>query len=107
MSGPEIHGVDVDAGGRCAHYGAPHDIVSIRLPCCGRYHACHACHEEVEDHPARRWPRDRFDEEAVLCGECRAALTVAEYLDSPGSCPGCGASFNPGCAAHHPLYFEV
>ena len=23
------------------------------------------------------------------------------------ACPACGAPFNPGCAAHAPLYFDV
>lgn len=104
---PPVHGVEVDARGRCAHYGSSRDIVSIRFPCCDRWYACHACHEALEDHDAERWPADRFDERAVLCGECGSELAITEYLASPSRCPRCGAPFNPGCVDHHPLYFEV
>lgn len=95
----------MDARGRCAHYHGPHDIVAIRLPCCGRYYACHACHEELENHDAEPWTRGRFRSRAVLCGGCGAELSVAEYLASDFSCPRCDAAFNPRCARHHPLYF--
>lgn len=102
-----IHGVDVDEHGRCAHYGSPGDVVAIRLPCCGRYYACHACHLELEDHDAERWPASTFHGEAVLCGGCRGRLSIEEYLDSPTSCPRCDAPFNPRCELHHPLYFQM
>lgn len=110
---PPIHGVEVDAAGRCAHYREHHDVVALRLPCCGPfsadpvYYACYACHEALAGHLAEPWPRSRFDEAAVLCGACRRALSVARYLASPDACPRCGALFNPGCRRHHPLYFEV
>ena len=99
--------MDVDAEGRCAHYAGPNDVVAIRLPCCGRYYACHACHEALAGHPARPWPRDRFEAPAVLCGVCRRKLAVAHYLASPDACSHCGAPFNPRCRRHHFLYFEV
>lgn len=105
--GPPIHGVEVDAAGRCSHYREGHDVVAVRLPCCDRYYACHACHEVLADHAAARWPRSRFDEPAVLCGVCRRAMSVTRYLASPEACPHCGAPFNPRCRPHHPLYFEV
>lgn len=108
--GPPIHGVEVDGAGRCAHYREGHDVVAFRLPCCephSVYYACHACHEALAGHPTVRWPRNRFDAQAVLCGACRRAQSVAGYLASPDACPGCGAPFNPGCRRHHPLYFEL
>jgi uncharacterized CHY-type Zn-finger protein len=77
----------------------------MRFACCDTYFACFECHA-LESHEAERWPRDRFDEPAVLCGVCSRELTVTEYLGVTG-CPSCSAPFNPGCALHHHLYFEV
>jgi len=104
---PPLRGVDVDAQTRCAHYHGPLDVIAVRFPCCGVYYPCHACHEALAGHPPERWPRDRFDEPAVLCGACRATLTVEDYLGCEHACPRCGAAFNPGCAAHHDLYFQT
>lgn len=103
---PEIQGVEVDGQGRCAHWHGPRDVVAIRLACCDAFYACHDCHEACADHPPRRWPRERFHEEAVLCGACGQRLSVERYLKMPG-CPGCGHPFNPRCVLHHPRYFEV
>lgn len=97
----------MDAAGRCAHYRGPHDVLAVRPPCCERFYACHACHEALAGHPARPWPRERFDTPAVLCGTCRRATTIARYLDAPDACPHCATAFNPRCRRHHPLYFEV
>jgi uncharacterized CHY-type Zn-finger protein len=104
---PVVHGIGVDPEGRCAHWHGPADIVAIRFPCCGRYFACHDCHEALAGHPAQRWARSAFDRTAVLCGACGAELPVGRYLDSASRCPECGAAFNPRCALHHHLYFEV
>lgn len=101
-----LRGVAVDEQTRCAHYHGPRDVIAIRCPCCDVYYPCHRCHEELAGHPPARWPRARFGEPAVLCGVCRAELTVAAYLACDHVCPHCGAAFNPGCAAHHGLYFE-
>lgn len=105
-TGAPIHGVEVDAAGRCTHHRQGHDVVAIRLPCCERYYACHACHEALAGHPAARWPRSRFAAPAVLCGVCRRPLSIARYLAAPDACPHCGAAFNPRCRLHRPLYFE-
>ena len=107
-----VRGLEVDPQGRCAHYRSPLDIVAIRFRCCGRWYACHACHEALEAHKPEPWPRSEFGERAVLCGACGARLRVAEYLEASAAggssrCPRCGAGFNAGCARHHPLYFEV
>jgi uncharacterized CHY-type Zn-finger protein len=102
-----LRGVGVDAETRCLHYNSPVDVVAIRFPCCDTFFPCHACHDDCTDHDAERWPADRFDADAVLCGACEGTLTVAEYLDCEHDCPHCGASFNPGCAAHADRYFAV
>ncbi|MBI4512762.1 MAG: hypothetical protein HY702_01510 [Gemmatimonadetes bacterium] len=104
---PRVHGRLVDAHTRCVHYDGPRDIVAIKFRCCGRYYACYSCHEELESHPAARWARGEFGERAVLCGACGAELTINAYLACGYRCPSCGAGFNPGCARHHPLYFET
>jgi len=36
---------------------------------------------------AERWPCDRFDESAVLCGVCGTELRVRAYLDCDHQCP--------------------
>jgi uncharacterized CHY-type Zn-finger protein len=103
---------------------------------CETYYPCAACHDAATDHEAAPWPRDRFDEPAVLCGVCGATLSAREYLDgeeeaqrasgsegqSPSgnraslgdsraktddACPRCDAAFNPGCRAHRDRYFEA
>lgn len=102
-----LRGVSVDAATRCAHYHGPTDVVALRFGCCGVFFPCHRCHEEAADHPAVPWPRARFDEPAVLCGACNVTMTAVEYLAAADACPTCGAAFNPGCAAHHDLYFEA
>jgi uncharacterized CHY-type Zn-finger protein len=101
-----VRGVDVGPRTRCAHDDTERDVIALRLGCCEAFVPCHACHEAVADHGARPWPRDRFDEPAVLCGVCGTALTVRAYLDADHECPACGAAFNPGCAAHDDRYFE-
>jgi uncharacterized CHY-type Zn-finger protein len=103
-TGP-VHGVELDAETRCAHYRTDRDVVALRFGCCGEYYACHACHEELADHAAEPWPTARRDEPSVYCGACGTAMPAAEYLGAD-ACPACGAAFNPGCADHYHYYFE-
>ncbi|MGH7481437.1 MAG: CHY zinc finger protein [Longimicrobiales bacterium] len=107
MAAGPVHGLDLDAEGRCRHWHGPTDIVAIRFRCCGLYFACHACHEAMADHVATRWHPAEFDQPAVMCGACRAELSVRHYLDGDDRCPACHAAFNPRCRLHHPLYFEM
>ncbi|ACZ32078.1 zinc finger CHY domain protein [Xylanimonas cellulosilytica DSM 15894] len=103
---PTVLGPTVDEQTRCIHYRTALDIVAIRFACCGDYYPCHRCHEQAADHPSRPWPPEAGDERAVLCGSCREELTIAQYVAST-HCPACGAAFNPRCALHHPMYFEL
>ena len=103
---PIVKGVSLDAETRCGHYHSPLDIIAIRMWCCGEYHACRECHDELADHPAAVVPVAAWDQPAVLCGACAAELSVRAYLDSGNRCPSCKAPFNPGCANHYHLYFE-
>lgn len=103
---PSVYGVDVDQQTRCQHYHSELDIIALKFGCCERYYSCYQCHLETADHPPKPWPQSRFDEAAVLCGSCGHELTVHEYKECDSRCPACNASFNPGCAAHHALYFE-
>jgi uncharacterized CHY-type Zn-finger protein len=34
-------------------------------------------------------------------------LAIRQYLNCQAACPGCGARFNPRCALHYHLYFEM
>lgn len=104
-----IGGIVVHGGGaqtRCRHYHLPVDVIAIRHVCCDRYYACHLCHEEQAGHPSQPWPADRFDDDVVLCGCCGRTMSVNAYLATQ-DCPGCGATFNPGCKTHAALYFAV
>lgn len=102
-----VFGVAVDEATRCAHYDTDRDVVAIRFACCERFYPCHACHDAVADHDAARWPHERFDAPAVLCGACASILSITTYLDCGHECPECGHAFNPGCAAHADRYFHV
>ena len=102
-----MHGIDVDAETRCAHWHSPLDIVAIKFKCCGRWHPCFDCHAETADHEAAVWPPEEFGEEAILCGVCGRRLTIDEYFTSASACPACSSPFNPGCAKHFHLYFET
>jgi uncharacterized CHY-type Zn-finger protein len=79
-----VRGVEVDAETRCAHYDTARDVVAIRFPCCDVFYSCLDCHAAVADHPPDRWPRDRLDEPAVLCGACGSHLAATTYLDLLG-----------------------
>ena len=115
-----LRGVAVDPETRCAHWDSAVDVVALRFGCCEAYYPCDACHDAATDHEADPWPRDRFDEPAVLCGACGATLTPREYLGGEAlrasgsrakpdddACPRCDAAFNPGCRAHRDRYFEA
>jgi uncharacterized CHY-type Zn-finger protein len=104
---PTVLGVGVDPQTRCDHYHSPVDIVAIRMKCCGAYFACRACHDALADHPAQVWPREAWDQVAILCGSCGDEMSIARYLACGDECPRCQARFNPGCRSHHHLYFEA
>ncbi|MFC7096082.1 CHY zinc finger protein [Halobaculum marinum] len=106
VHGTTVRGVNVGPETRCAHYAGPTDVIALRFGCCGDFFPCAACHDAVADHGAEPWPRDRFDDPAVLCGGCGARLSVHAYLDADFACPECATAFNPGCAAHYDRYFE-
>jgi len=103
---PPVLGPVVDDQTRCVHYRSELDVVAIRFACCGDYYPCHLCHEEAASHPAGRWPVGARSEKAVLCGVCGVELTIADYLGTT-ACPRCAAAFNPGCALHAHLYFDL
>ncbi|CAK7245682.1 MAG: helper of tim [Sporothrix thermara] len=103
-----IHGLDVQPTTQCRHWHSDRDIVAIRHKCCGLYYACISCHDALAGHASVSWPKtERESVNVVLCGRCRRQLTIAEYLASGNACPGCHAAFNPGCARHYDLYFEM
>ena len=101
------HGVGVNERTQCAHYHSERDIIAVRHKCCDTFYACIKCHNELADHAAEVWPQVEFDTEAILCGNCQTSLTIAAYLACHNTCPNCQAAFNPGCANHYHLYFEM
>lgn len=102
-----VHGHLVDDQTRCTHWCGPTDVIAIRFRCCDRYYACFDCHSEFETHEAQCWRRDELETPGVLCGVCGAELSIAAYLDAEFECPACAAPFNPGCANHYHLYFDL
>lgn len=103
----EVQGIDIDAETRCAHWHSELDIIAIKFKCCGRWYPCFECHAELADHEPEVWPKDEFHTEAILCGSCGYQLTIAEYFNCDSTCPKCRRKFNPGCAKHYHLYFDV
>jgi len=103
---PDVRGLDLDAETRCAHWHGPLDIVALKLPCCGVYYACRACHDALADHAARVWSAWDDDALMALCGACGHEMTAAAYQSCDDRCPACAARFNPGCRLHRHLYFE-
>lgn len=99
-------GIGITERNQCIHYQTLVDVVAIRLKCCSIYYACILCHAEMADHPPIRWSQQEFEEKVVLCGYCHTYLTINAYLQSHPKCPSCHGPFNPGCAAHHHLYFS-
>lgn len=107
-STPVVHGLETTVQTQCVHWHSPRDIIAIRHACCGEYYACISCHEALSTHAPAVWPRSEWDTaRAVLCGQCRVELTVSEYMGCGSTCPSCQAAFNPGCAKHYDLYFEM
>jgi uncharacterized CHY-type Zn-finger protein len=104
---PIVKGIDLDGSTRCRHYRSALDVIAIKMKCCGTYYACIDCHSELARHAASVWPRQEWNQKAVLCGVCGAEMSVTEYLDSTNICPECRAAFNPGCRNHYYLYFET
>jgi uncharacterized CHY-type Zn-finger protein len=104
---PPVIGIDLDPHMRCAHYRSALDIIAIKMKCCGAYYACKDCHEALADHAIKVWPRDEWDQPAILCGACGTELTVNQYLNCSNKCPACQSPFNPGCRNHYHFYLET
>src|SRR5467141_5383972 len=94
IHGIPVYGVAIEAHTRCAHYHSELDRIAIKFKCCQAYYACYQCHEAAADHAAQVWPRREFTEQAILCGACGEALTIAQYLQCHAVCPACQARFN-------------
>ncbi|MGI4736699.1 MAG: CHY zinc finger protein [Janthinobacterium lividum] len=104
---PICHGIDVNERTQCAHYHSERDIIAIKHKCCGTFYACIQCHAELASHAPAVWGRAERHAAAILCGNCYSILRIEDYLACGNTCPTCQAAFNPGCANHYPLYFEM
>lgn len=104
----KIKGQLVDTHTRCSHYHTDVDVIAIKFLCCPTYYyyPCFKCHQESNNHEAKRYPISTTNEKAVLCGNCYHEMTIQEYLDCNYSCPACEHPFNPGCRNHYQLYFQ-
>ncbi|AWM32981.1 CHY zinc finger protein [Hymenobacter nivis] len=101
------HGVGVNARTQCAHYHSERDIIAIKFKCCDAFYACIQCHNETVGHVPIVWGKAERGTEAILCGHCHHTLSIAKYFACSSACPQCQAAFNPGCANHYDLYFEM
>ena len=97
----------IDEQGRCRHYYSAKDIIAIKMKCCDQFYSCISCHEELAGHDAVVWLKSEYGEKAVVCGNCKTILSIADYVHSNNQCPACMAAFNPKCANHYHYYFEV
>lgn len=96
----------IDHETRCEHYHIENDRIAIKFYCCDEYFPCFLCHKQYGCGGSTVWPKEKFDQKAILCGNCKVELTINEYFGSSYRCPLCDAAFNPGCAIHYHLYFE-
>jgi uncharacterized CHY-type Zn-finger protein len=103
----QVKGKLVDDQTRCVHYQTELDIIAIKFKCCNEYYPCFRCHEENADHKATVWLKSEANEKAILCGVCKAELTIEEYFSTNNACPNCRSAFNPKCENHYHLYFEA
>ncbi|KAF1957990.1 zf-CHY-domain-containing protein [Byssothecium circinans] len=106
---PTVYGLSVNTFSQCAHWSSPLDIVTIKHACCRKFYACISCHNALETHTGRVWPRNEREEKAVLCGQCKHLLSIDEYMNSGSRCTNmdCKGAFNPGCRNHWAFYFEL
>lgn len=102
----KIHGRVIDNETRCIHYQTRADVVAIKFQCCQKFYPCYQCHNESENHPISLWRKTDYQEQAILCGVCKAKLTISEYINA-GQCPRCEVIFNSNCLQHFHLYFEI
>jgi uncharacterized CHY-type Zn-finger protein len=102
-----VIGVNLDPQTRCAHYNSALDIIAIKMKCCGTYYACKDCHDALAGHDIAVWPREEWDQPAVLCGACGVEMSIHQYLGCFNKCPACSSPFNPGCRNHYHFYFEA
>lgn len=100
----EVYGSIIDEQTRCVHYHSNEDIIAIKFRCCGKYYPCYRCHDDQEDHAIIPWGTDEYDAYAILCGVCRRAHTISEYMNTD-RCLKCSSKFNEGCKHHHHIYF--
>jgi len=107
IGGQTVHGNLIDEQTRCVHYAGRLDIIAVKFRCCGRWYPCFECHAAAEIHETQTWPKTQFNEKAILCGACGLQLSINEYFACSFTCPSCASQFNPGCADHYELYFEV
>ncbi|MFC7060924.1 CHY zinc finger protein [Halobacillus seohaensis] len=106
MTKQKVQGNQVDPYTRCTHYHSTVDIIAIKFYCCNEYYACYYCHQELANHTTSKWPKNQWNERAILCGNCHHELTIHDYMNA-SACPQCESSFNEKCIHHFHLYFDT
>ena len=99
-----VFGLEIDEETRCLHYHSDLDIVALKCWVCQDYFSCYQCHDALRDHPFVAYPSKQKSDKVVLCGACRAELTIQDYQEKM-ACSFCQRQFNPACQKHHSIYF--
>lgn len=107
IKGQIIKGKIIDNETRCTHYHTEKDRIAIKFYCCKTYFPCYQCHQEAGCGKPKQWPKDKFNQEAIICGACGEEMTINAYLESDHICPNCQAAFNTNCSFHKHLYFST
>lgn len=102
----KVKGKIIDNETRCEHYARAKDIIAIKFYCCDTYYPCFKCHEACAGHAIERWPKNKFNQQVILCGVCQTEHTIATYLKNL-ACPTCDSAFNEGCRDHYSIYFNL
>lgn len=105
-----VAGKCIDKNTRCLHFSSEKDIIAIKFKCCNSFYPCYKCHLECANHSIIRWTRHDLcekDKKVILCGACQNALTFYQYSKGDFECLFCKGKFNPGCALHYNLYFDL
>ena len=102
-----IKGKPIDAFTRCVHYHDEFDVMAIKFKCCQEFYPCYECHEETANHKPEVWPKNLWNENAILCGRCQNVMSINDYMKSGNTCTHCNGAFNPGCSNHYHLYFDM
>ncbi len=103
-----VHGIKVDAKGRCAHWHSEKDIVSFQFPGDKLFYPCYQCFIAIHGKKPSTWSLKRdAQKKVILCGNCQNLIDLQTYIQHANNCIHCHHPFNPGCKRHWHLYVHI